>query len=129
MANLNIKVNGKSISIQGDSVQIVNGDILVNGSKLFLDDKKNNSAIEIKGDVKELSVDNCSSILVTGSVGDVKLGAGNIQVSGDVRGSINTGSGDVQCNDVQGNVNTGSGDISAYSIEGDATSMSGDIIT
>ena len=52
------------------------------------------------------------NVSVTGNVNEINVGSGDVEVEGDVLGSIQTGSGDVEVSgSVSGSIKTGSGDI------------------
>ena len=51
------------------------------------------------------------NIKIVGDVGNVKTTSGDVEISGNVTGSIQTMSGDVKCKTVGGSVTTMSGDI------------------
>lgn len=104
----NIKINGLSIT-GGRNVTINNGRVIVDGKDVTGDDAKN-ITIEIQGDVAELSVDVCSTISVTGSVGKIKTQSGGVRC-GDVTGGVQTMSGSVVCGAIGGDVSTMSGDV------------------
>lgn len=96
-------------SFSGKNVLVANGKVSVDGKYVTPDSKIIN--IEIVGNVDKLQADICSKITVKGSVGDIKTQSGNVDVEEDIRGSISTMSGDVDCNQVHGSVSTMSGNI------------------
>ena len=100
-------INNKSYS--GNSIVISNGKIIIDGKDITPDSKEIN--IKVEGDIKELKADCCNKIDVTGNVSNIKTQSGDIKVLGDVTGSIQTMSGDVECKNVGGSVSTMSGDI------------------
>jgi DUF4097 and DUF4098 domain-containing protein YvlB len=106
-----ISINGMNVSgsFSGKGVVIANGKVFVDGQDVTPDSK--NITIEVNGNVDKLQVDACSKITVKGSVGDIKTQSGDVNVEEDVRGSISTMSGDVDCNQVHGSVSTMSGNI------------------
>jgi len=48
-------------------------------------------------------------------------------LNGDVKGSVTSTSGDIECGDVGGNVETTSGDVKCGKVFGSVKSISGDI--
>lgn len=122
-------INGKVFkdNIQGNSIIIKNGKVIVDGKEV-LEENAPNISIEITGDVGSLRVDAANMIKVDGTVkGDLNTMSGDVRVQGDVEGSIKTASGDVYCGHVTGSVNTMSGDIDADEIHGNVKTVSGDI--
>jgi hypothetical protein len=114
--------NGNNISINGDKI-IIDG--IEVKDKDILSSKE--ISITVEGNIDNLSVDNCTSIAVHGSVnnlqsvrgsihvvnvnGDIKSTSGDIDIKSHVVGNINTVSGDVSCGNITGNIKTISGDI------------------
>jgi hypothetical protein len=103
----NIVVNGKRYV--GNSVSVVNGKVYVDGKDQTPNAKE--IKIEVTADIQDLKVDYANLVNITGNVGNIKSGSGDVNVKGNVTGSVTTGSGDVECGNVGGNVDTGSGDI------------------
>ncbi len=120
-----ITINGTSINLSGRSVTIVDGKVIIDGQDVTPANSKVIN-IEVHGDVHDICADACSSISVSGSVGDVSTKSGNV-VCTDVLGSIRTVSGDVRCHDVRGPVESVSGDVMASTIHGRVRTVSGDI--
>jgi len=102
-----IIVNGSEYS--GNNIVISNNKIIIDGNDVTPDSK----IIEIKidSDINELKVDCCDKIEINGNVYSVKTQSGDVDISGDVSGSIKTMSGDVDCGNVTGSISTMSGDI------------------
>ena len=106
-----ISINGINISgsFSGKSMVIANGKVFIDGQDVTPNGKEIN--IEVHGNIDRLKADVCSKITVKGNVGDITTQSGDIDVEEDVRGSIQTMSGDVDCNQVHGSVHTMSGNI------------------
>ena len=102
-----IIINGNTYS--GNSIVVTNGKVIINGKDVTPDGKELN--ISVEGSIEELKVDTCNKVSVTGSVKSISTKSGDIEVTGDVDGSVQTMSGDVDCGHVQGSVSTMSGDI------------------
>lgn len=118
------KINGKSI--QGSNIVIINGKVIVDGKGVQSDDKIIN--ITIEGNVEKMDVDVCNTISVKGEVNDVQTKSGDIEVHGNVKGSVSSMSGDVEIGgDVGGNASSTSGDIICKNVSGNVSTMSGDI--
>ena len=102
-------INGKSYS---GNVSIVNGKVINNGKEV--DDVSNQQQVHVT---------------IEGDCGDVSVGAGSVEVSGDIKGSASSGQGDVSCEgDIHGYAKSGQGDIRCSgSIQGDAKTGMGDI--
>ena len=103
-----ISINGMTIQGSG-KVVISNGKIMVNGKDVTPDSKEIN--IVINGDVEKLEVDCCNKVEVIGSVKNIKTQSGDVEVTGDVDGNIQTMSGDVDCGMIGGSVSTMSGNV------------------
>jgi hypothetical protein len=102
-----IRINNNSYV--GNSVVITNGKIIINGKDVTPDSKEIN--ISVEGNIDELKVDACNKVSITGSVKNIATKSGDVEVTGDVDGSIQTMSGDVYCGHVQGSISTMSGDV------------------
>ncbi len=102
-----ININGKTFS--GNSVTINNGKIIIDGVDQTPDSKTVN--IEITANIQTLKVDHANSISVKGDIGNLSTQSGDVDIEGNVSGSISTMSGDVDCGNVGGNISTMSGDV------------------
>lgn len=102
-----INVNGKSYT--GNNICVNGNKIIIDGEELKTDSKTIN--ISINGNTDKISVDQCDKITVTGHVNDLKTMSGDVEITGDVKGSVKTMSGDVYCGDIAGSITTISGDI------------------
>jgi hypothetical protein len=102
-----ITINGNTYS--GNSIVVTNGKVIVNGKDVTPDSKEIN--ISVQGNIDELKVDVCSKVSVTGNTKNVSTKSGDIDIAGNVEGSIQTMSGDVDCGNVAGSISTMSGDI------------------
>lgn len=100
-------INGNIYSANG--IVITNGKIIINGKDVTPDGKEIN--ISIEGNIDELKVDACSKVSVIGSVKNIATKSGDVEVTGDVDGSIQTMSGNVDCGHVQGSISTMSGSV------------------
>ena len=103
-----ISINGVNISSSGN-ITVANGKVFVNGKDVTPDSKEIN--ISVVGDIEQLKVDACNKISIEGSVKSISTQSGDVEVTGDVDGSISTMSGDVDCGHIQGSVSTMSGDV------------------
>lgn len=103
-----VVINGVSY-VGGKNVRIINGKVIIDGKDMTPDAK--NITIQIEGDVSNLSVDICDKLSVTGNVNELSTVSGDVEIGGDVGGSIKTTSGDIKCGNIAGNVKTVSGDI------------------
>lgn len=109
MATFNI--NG--VSLVGNNIQIANGKIIIDGKIIDTGEAKNIS-VSVQGDVNSIQADACNQIGVIGNVKMVKTTSGDVDITGNVDGNVNTVSGDVSCNKVNGTTNTISGDILGF---------------
>lgn len=126
---INCKINNRVINAQGKHITITNGKIIIDGKPIedYSQSEEKVVNIVIEGSVDMLQVDCCTTITVNGDTKNVKTGSGDVAVTGNVKGNVHTGSGDVRCGTVEEDVSTGSGDIHCGAVYGRVTSMSGDI--
>lgn len=91
-----IVINGRSISVQGNNISVVNDKIYVDG-KLVESGLSGNVKVEFTGDLATLE---CNTCKITGNVqGDVKT---NTIECGDVGGDVKANT--VKCGNVAGKV-------------------------
>lgn len=103
-------VNGVVIQTSGRGNVTVRGSrIIVDGKDVTPDSKEIN--IVVNGNIEKVEVDACDRISVTGDVGNIHAQSGDVDVTGNVTGSVQTMSGDVDCGNISGSVSTMSGDI------------------
>lgn len=105
-----ITVNGITVQSSGNNISIRNGKVIVDGVDVTTNDKIIN-------------------IVVNGNVDHIDGSFGDLSITGNVTGNIQTVSGDVRCSDVGGNIKTVSGDVNAGKIYGSVDTLSGDIST
>jgi hypothetical protein len=114
MATSNIFINGKSVSVSGQSITMVNGQVIVDGKPVNLDEYADDTKvfnIVVEGNVQSVS-GGFADITVAGNAGSVNSQSGSVDVEGDVSGSVSTMSGSVRVKgDIGGNVSTMSGSI------------------
>jgi hypothetical protein len=103
-----ITVNGRTINSSGNVV-VSSNRIMVNGVDVTPDTKEIN--ITITGATKKIEVDYCNKITVNGDVENLSTMSGDVDVTGNVNGSLSTMSGNVDCGDIGGTVSTMSGNI------------------
>ena len=98
-----IVVNGKSITVQGNNISVINNRVYVDGKEVETGELKGTVHIEFKGDLAKLKTD--SSATIHGNVkGNVD--SGTSVKCGDVGGSVDAGTS-VSCGNVQGDVDAG----------------------
>jgi hypothetical protein len=102
-----ININGRIFS--GKSVVVKNNKVFIDGKSVETDEKEIN--IEVTGNIENLTVDYCNDVKVTGDVSKVKTMSGDVTIGGEVKGNVETMSGDVRCGNITGKVKTVSGDI------------------
>lgn len=103
-----ITINGTTF--QGKNIQVINNRVKVDEQFVeYPESKKVN--IQVVGNVDSLSVDACEKVSIKGDCSSVETLSGDVEVSGEVKGSVSTMSGDVDCGNVYGSVSTMSGDI------------------
>ena len=120
----NISINGNNIV--GNNITVIGNKVYVDGKELteYSDSKTVN--INIVGDVD--SIEGGNNIVITGNVREVNSYSGDIEVKGNVEGSVESRSGDINISEnVGGNVETVSGDVRAKAINGNVKTVSGDI--
>ena len=112
-----ITINGKLINVPNGSVVISNGEVYVNGQRYTdnTDDKTINIVIE--GNCESLKVDHCQQVEVKGDVRGTVDAGGAVVVHGNVLKNVDAG-GSVNCGDVGGDVDAG-GNVNCGDISGD----------
>ena len=103
-----IIINGKKYN--GKSISINNNKIIIDGKDCTPDSKTID--ITVQGNINELNVDSCNSLMVIGEVAAIKTQSGDVECN-IVNGNVSTMSGDVKCNNIGGSVKTMSGDINS----------------
>ena len=111
---------GKSITISGNKIIIDGKDVTTDHA-----DSKEISII-VNGDIESLDIDYCKEIAISGNVGKIRSGSGDVTCN-DITGNVQTGSGDIECETISGDVQTGSGDVKTTTITGSVRTGSGDI--
>lgn len=101
-----VSING--VGYTGNNVQILNGKVIIDGNAQ-------------EGKLTEPIIVN-----ISGNVGDIKVGNGNVNVTGHAQ-NIHTGAGDIECGDVSGDVKTNCGDIKCNNVSGSIKTNCGDI--
>lgn len=104
-----VNVNGTIIQTNNGSITISNGRVIVDGKDVTPDSKV--ITISVEGNIEKLRVDSCEKVQVTGQCGTVSTTSGDIEIEGDVSGSVSSVSGDVDCRNVGGSISTVSGDV------------------
>lgn len=105
-----ININGNMIiGSPGKNITIANGRVIIDGKDVTPESKEIN--ITVNGNVDQLQVDTCSQISVSGDAGAIKSQSGDIDIAGNVFGSVSNISGDISCGDVGLRTDTMSGDV------------------
>ena len=102
-----IKINGNTYT--GNNIVVSNGKVIIDGKDVTGDSKEIN--IKVEGNIDTLTIDACNKLEIAGDVSNVKTLRGDVDITGNVNGSIQTMSGDVDCGNVGGSISTMSGDI------------------
>jgi len=102
-----MRINNMSYS--GNNIVISKGKVIIDGVDVTPDSKKIN--IVVDGNIDKLNVDTCDTLQITGDVDTVSTMSGDVDITGNVTGSVKTMSGDVKCENIGGGVSTMSGDI------------------
>ena len=103
-----ISINGVNITGSGNIV-VANGKVFANGKDVTPETKEIN--IVVNGNVEKLQVDCCSKVSISGDVVNIKTQSGDVDIYGNVNGSVQTMSGDIDCGKISGSVSIMSGDI------------------
>ena len=112
-----ISVNGKRISIpNGHSVNIINGDVFVDGRYYTENENLKQVNIVIEGSCDSLQVDSCDQVEVKGDVRGVLKAGGNVIVHGSAHNEVDAG-GSIHCGDVGGDVDAG-GNVTCGNVSG-----------
>jgi len=106
------KFNINGMNFNGNTITISNNKVIVNGQDVTPDAKEIN--ITVEGNIEKIEAEYCNKINVTGEVGNIKTMSGDIEINGNVKGSIQTMSGSVGCRDVSGSISSMSGNINKY---------------
>lgn len=89
-----------------------NRTIIINGSiGTVIDNVGTDQTINLDGETINVGGFASVSVVVHGNAGSIRTMSGDVQVDGDVNGSVSTMSGEVRCNHLRGNASTMSGDI------------------
>lgn len=118
-------ING--VRYSGNNITIKNGKVIIDGKPIDTGDAKE-IKIEVQGDIETLDVDMCNTIQITGSVGNLNNGSGDVSVGQHVIGGVTCGSGNVDVDgDISGEIKTGSGNVKAINIFGNVKTGSGNV--
>jgi RecJ-like exonuclease len=102
-----ITINGATYT--GNSITMKGNKVIIDGKDVTPDSKEINVSIE--GNLTKLEVDHVNTLSVKGTVLNISTKSGDVEVEGDVTGSIQTMSGDVNCGAVGGSISTMSGNV------------------
>jgi hypothetical protein len=103
-----ITING--VTYQGRNISIRDNVIKIDGAIIKTDSLQ--VSIIVNGDVDKLSVDAAETVTISGNVkGNVNTMSGDVEVKQNIVGSVETMSGDVSCSSIGGKVTTMSGNI------------------
>lgn len=119
-----ITINGKTYN--GNNFTMSGNKIIIDGVEINDMEEAKEITVVVTGNINSISLGAAKSFVVHGSVGDISTGSGDVTCE-DVTGSVNTASGDVDCKNIGDNVRTASGDVNADAIIGSVNTMSGDI--
>jgi len=103
-----VTINGVTITA-GRSIKIANNRVIIDGEDVTPDAKQ--ITIQVNGNVERLNVDVCEVVTIAGDAVSVQTTSGDINVGGNVGGSVSSVSGDIDCGSIAGDVSTVSGDI------------------
>ncbi len=108
-----IRINNKTYS--GNNITVNNNKVYIDGILQEQGDNERNITIVVEGDVEKLQVDVCDKMEIKGNVtGSVQTSSGDVNC-GNISGSVSTMSGNVMCDDIGGTVSTMSGDVKCKS--------------
>ena len=130
--DMKCKINGKEYELPGHaSISVRDGAVYVDNKKYidptteFVNDRVIN--IEICGNVEQIA-SGSGNVIVHGNANFVQFSSGDIEVNADVRGNVQSSSGDINCENVGGDVRSVSGDINCGNVRGETHTKIGDII-
>ena len=95
-----VSVNGKTVRVRGNSISIINDQIIVDGKPLDEALDQSNITVIVEGDCRILNA--CGNVEVKGNAGNIDC-RGSCYVEGNVTGNVNA-SGSVTCGDVGGDI-------------------------
>ena len=95
-----VSVNGKTVRVRGNSISIINDQIIVDGKPLEEALDQPNITVIVEGDCRSLNA--CGNVEVKGNAGNIDC-RGSCHVEGNVTGNIDA-SGSVTCGDVGGDI-------------------------
>lgn len=107
-----ININGREISLHGKSLEMRDGQIIVDGKPIEEYDEGECPIIKIE---------------ITGNVDNINTENGEVTVNGRV-GSICSKNGNVKCETVEGNIDSKNGNIYCHTVNGDVETKNGNII-
>lgn len=96
-------INGKSISVTGNNISVINDKVYVDG-KLVEEGLVGHVTVEFKGDLANLKVGGAANVI--GNVQGYIDTGGSVSITGNVGGDVDAG-GSVTCGDVKGDVDAG----------------------
>ena len=117
-----VNIDGREFS--GSCIEISGNKVIVDGAPQD-GELIGNVSVFVNGDIETLSLG--SGIIDAANIGSIDSGSGNINCK-DVSGNIETGTGDIVCEAVGGSVTTSTGDVKCHSIAGNVKTSTGDII-
>lgn len=95
-----VTVNGKTIRVKGNSISIINDQIIVDGKPIEEELDQPNITVIVEGGCKILSAS--GDVTVKGNAGNIDC-RGSCHIEGNVTGDVDA-SGSVTCGDVGGNI-------------------------
>lgn len=109
----------KCISVgRGECLTIDSGKFYINGEEIDIDEFASRKEgfdnvynIHIEGTVDRIEVDQCENIVIAGNVNKVTSNCGNIKITGDVSGDVQTNLGDIECSRISGDIKANMGSI------------------
>lgn len=102
------------------NMTINNGKVTVDG--MFFEEWYNRDEIvviniTVSGDVESINVDSCDTISINGNANHVNTKNGNVSVSGNIEGNVESKNGNITANTIQGNAETKNGNINRIRYE------------
>lgn len=104
-----VSINDTVVVENAQSINMVNGEIYIDGNHVTVNSKVIN--LTILGNIDTLETRNCETVTVNGSAGSVSNSNGKVVITGDVTGNVNNSNGNINCGNVQGSVKTSNGNI------------------
>ena len=103
-----IKIGNNVFS--GCNIHEFNNKLIIDGKTVEIAET-NKINITIDGDINVIDLTCCDKIVINGDVTNFRMTSGNVEINGDVRGSVQLTGGKIACKVIEGNATVVSGSI------------------